>query len=176
MTPTQQKREALGSKHRCHFPPSPPPSVGLPSTQSHLWVDGLDHGKRTERAFIRLPPQSSRKLRKWCQRRGSFPTRWSGAVAGLGETALGSLIAASLWNAKKTQTPRGGLMAYASLCLAVPLFFFLLENTRGSWIMASDQMTFRWSEHPPFAPVLCVFTSFSRQTASTPLPSRGCVL
>lgn len=89
--------------------------------------------KRTERAFIRFPITVKQKIEKIVSKdEGASPTSglelWPGRGGQRqGVVMVGPIAAASLWNAKKTQTPQGGLMAYASLCLSVLRSPFFLK-------------------------------------------------
>lgn len=117
------------------FSPPRPPSVaesGAAVVARHRAIcegESTTHRaseKRTERAFIRLPSRPSRKLRKSCQRRGSFPTPglelWPREVMVM--HAARSLHRSG--TPKKHRRPRGGSVAYESLCLSVlPSPFFL---------------------------------------------------
>lgn len=114
-----------------------PPSVGVWGssrclTQSHLWGRFNTHPafqNRTEHAFIRSPSQSSRKLRKLCQRRASLRTSglelWSSRGGSIEEswsnTRPDRCIA--LERQKNIQRPQGGLVAYESPCLSILSFF-----------------------------------------------------
>lgn len=101
---------------------------------------------RTDHAFIRFPSQSSRKLRKLCQRQASFPTSGLGLWLGWGSSVEESWSntrpdrCIALERQKNTDAPRGFGGIRKSLSFRA-LLFFRLENKRGSCIMTSDQMT-----------------------------------
>lgn len=112
----QRLDESKGSslKHHCHFRLLRPPSVWVwgsspCSTQSHLWGRFNTHPafqNRTDHAFIRFPSQSSRKLRKLCQRQASFPTSGLGLWPSLGRQRWGVMVKHAVWSLHSSGTPK----------------------------------------------------------------------